>query len=130
MATNVTYTSLITRIGAYIEKARVVGSTAYEQIPEIINYSEKAIVDELKLQGYEKTLRDFMQIGKSTYAKQRLASDPDLLVLSGTNLASWQGRYPWLLSDQIIEADVPPDDEFLCKVEYTADAIRGLSKPL
>lgn len=69
MSTNLTYTSLIADIGAYLEKARMPGTTSYEQLPRIINLSERAIVGELKLQGYERTLQGQMTFGQPIYAK-------------------------------------------------------------
>lgn len=69
MATNLTYSSLLADIGNYLEKARLPDTTAYEQRPRIINLAERSIVTELKLQGYECTLRGSMETGKSIYAK-------------------------------------------------------------
>jgi hypothetical protein len=69
MATNYTFSTILDDLGAYLEKARVVGSTAYEQRPRIINLSERWIVTELKLQGYERTLRGALVAGQSIYPK-------------------------------------------------------------
>ena len=69
MATNVTFDSLLGDLGAYIEKARVPNTDAWNQRERIVNLSERAMVAELKLQGYEKTLRGAMQAGKPFYPK-------------------------------------------------------------
>lgn len=69
MSTNLTYTTLESDLGAYLEKARAATSTAYAQIPRIVDLSQRAVVDELKLQGYEKTLRGYMTEGVSVYPK-------------------------------------------------------------
>lgn len=69
MSTSITYTTLLADLGAYIEKANVPGTTAWDQRPRIVNLAERSIAAELKLQGYERTLRGKMEIGKSIYPK-------------------------------------------------------------
>lgn len=69
MSTNLTYASLIADLGAYLEKGRLPGTTAYEQLPRIVNLAERGIVSELKLQGYERTLRGSLTANVDTYAK-------------------------------------------------------------
>lgn len=69
MATNITYDSLLGDMGAYIERARVPDTDAWEQRPRIVNLAERSMIEELKLQGYEKTLRGTMQAGKPLYPK-------------------------------------------------------------
>lgn len=64
--------------------------------------------------------------GKSTIARQRKAADPEVVVLSGTNLASWRGAYPELVAEGLITGDVPPDSEFLEKADYTNATVLGI----
>lgn len=69
MSTNLTYNSLIADIGAYLEKARNTDAESYQQLPRLINLAERAIVTELKLQGYEVTLKGKMTAGTNVYRK-------------------------------------------------------------
>jgi len=69
VATTITFDSLTADLGRYLEKARRPDSEAYAQIPRVINLAERVMVDELKLQGYEATLRGAMQAGKAIYPK-------------------------------------------------------------
>jgi hypothetical protein len=69
MAQNLTYNSLVSDMGAYVEKARIPGSAGYDQIPRIINQAERDIIDELKLQGYEATLRTTLEANKAVVPK-------------------------------------------------------------
>lgn len=69
MATNVTFTTLLDDLGAYLERARMPGTTAFDQRARIINLSERSIMQELNLQGYERTLRSNMEAGKAIYNK-------------------------------------------------------------
>ena len=69
MSTNMTFDSLLGDLGAYIEKARVPNTDAFNQRERIVNLSERSIITDMKLQGYEKTLRGQMQLGVPIYAK-------------------------------------------------------------
>jgi hypothetical protein len=69
MATNFTFSTICDDLSAYLEKAKRVGSEAYNQRPRIINLAEKLIVTELKLQGFEKTLQFNLDPLKRIYPK-------------------------------------------------------------
>jgi hypothetical protein len=69
MATSTTYTSLIGDLRAYSDKGYPSDPTTYDQLPRIVNLSEREIIADLQLQGYERTLRGTLAAGTAVYAK-------------------------------------------------------------
>lgn len=71
MATNLTFASLTDDLHAYAERAFTLASdpTVYNQIPRIINRSERELALELKVQGFIKNVVFFFQPGVDVYDK-------------------------------------------------------------
>lgn len=109
MSSNLTYNALVAQIGAYLEKAARPGSSAYAQIPNIVALAQRAIVSELKLQGYEATLRGQMQAGVSIYAK------PD----------RWRHTISMLIQIGSVTKLLFPRGYEYCRVYWPSDAVTG-----
>lgn len=71
MATNLTYTSLLEDLRRYIERGFTAASdpTVYEQLPRLINNSERAIATELKVQGFISNVVFNLVAGTDVYDK-------------------------------------------------------------
>jgi hypothetical protein len=69
MATNLTYDSLVEDLKAYLDRGIAAGTPAEANIPRRINDAERAIIADLKLQGYEHTIRGFLAAGTAIYDK-------------------------------------------------------------
>ena len=69
MATTLTYASLLDDMRAYSDRGRTGDTTIRDQLPRLINSAERAIITDAKLQGYERTLTQSLEAGKSVYAK-------------------------------------------------------------
>ncbi len=68
-ATTLTYASLVEDLERYTDRGSSGDTTVIAQIPRLINTAERAIVTDLKLQGYQRVLTDLMASGTSVYAK-------------------------------------------------------------
>ncbi len=68
-ATTLTYASLVEDLERYTDRGSSGDTTVVAAIPRLINTAERAIVTDLKLQGYQRVLTDLMASGTSVYAK-------------------------------------------------------------
>lgn len=68
-ATTLTYASLVEDLERYTDRGSSGDTTVIAQVPRLINTAERAIVTDLKLQGYQRVLTDLMASGTSVYAK-------------------------------------------------------------
>jgi hypothetical protein len=108
---NLTYNALVERLAAFLERARP-GSQSHAEIPAAINRSERIIVGDLKLQGYEATLHDFMRPGEATYTKPdrfRLCLS-QRIISGGQSVPMFTRNYEW------------------CRVYAPDDSVRGTPK--
>lgn len=86
MPTAMTFTSLQEDVRRYLERGYVDDTTVYEQIPRLINNAERAIVNEVKLQGLINVVVTSLVAGTSVYDKpDRWRSTVSLNFGSGTD---------------------------------------------
>lgn len=69
MATNLSYDTLVDDLKAYLDRGTNAGSAAEANIPRRINDAERAIIADLKIQGYEHTIRGYLAAGTAIYDK-------------------------------------------------------------
>lgn len=123
MATNVTFTSLVADVTAYIERgaSATTDPTVFNQIPRLINAAERKIMQFLKLQGEWETLTDPTGLALNTAViskPDRWRSTISLNYGTGTNLNS---RTPlWPRSYEYCRA-YWPDDSQVAPPKFYAD---------
>lgn len=85
MAYNVTYNSLQQDVRRYIERGFTAESDpmVYEQIPRLINYTERRIASELKIQGFIRAVTTQLQVGVSVYDKPDRWRDTISMTVNG-----------------------------------------------
>jgi hypothetical protein len=69
MPTAMTFDSLLTDLRQYLERGTVVDTTVFEQLPRLINLTERDIARTLKIQGFINVVTSSMAAGTSVYAK-------------------------------------------------------------
>lgn len=114
MAYTMTYTSLLDDLRRYLER----GFTAetdplvYEQLPRLINFAERRIARELKLQGFMRFVQTSLVPGTSVYEKPDRWRDTVSMTVNGTPIF---GRsYEYLRSYW-------PDEAVLAAPQFYAD---------
>lgn len=68
-AATMTYTSLVQDIEQYVERGAVDDDTVLQQIPRIINNTERLLADKFKILGYLNAYTNTMQIGVPVISK-------------------------------------------------------------
>lgn len=69
MATAMTFTSLQLDLRRYLERGYVQDVTVYEQLPRLINNSEREIAQDLKVLGFLEPYNSSLVAGQSVYSK-------------------------------------------------------------
>lgn len=69
MATGTTFTTLQEDVRAYLERGTATDTAVYNQLPRLINLAERNIATELKIEGFENSVRTTLVSGTSVYAK-------------------------------------------------------------
>jgi hypothetical protein len=69
MSTNLTYDSLVEDLSGYLDRGSLEADRVKEAIPRRINDAERGVIADLKIQGYEHTLRGYLQAGKAILPK-------------------------------------------------------------
>ena len=68
-ATTLTYATLLSDLQDYTDRGRSDDAVIVGQLPRLINTAERAIVTDLKLQGYQRALTQTLAAGTSVYPK-------------------------------------------------------------
>jgi hypothetical protein len=69
MATTLTYDSLVDDLTGYLDRGSLDSGRVQAAIPRRINDAENAMIADLKLQGYEHTLHDYLAAGTGLLRK-------------------------------------------------------------
>lgn len=69
MPVEMTYTSLLTDLRAYLERGSVTDTTVYDQLPNLVNLAERRLARELKIQGFQDVVSSTMTSGLAVYPK-------------------------------------------------------------
>lgn len=64
-----TFDSLKHDMQAYLERGTVVDSIVYAQLPSLINFAERRIARELKVQGFQRAVTTTLEAGMPVYPK-------------------------------------------------------------
>lgn len=93
MATNLSYDTLVEDLKAYLDRGNNAGSAAEANIPRRINDAERAVIADLKIQGYEHTIRGYLAAGTAIYDKpDRLRRILGVQVVVSSKRRILQGR--------------------------------------